>query len=258
MKKKEIMNKFEIIKDTKEQKIKDLKKKKNDFDSKNKKNLLKFSKSIPNIFAKAPEQQKLIILIDIVGFSKSTTRQQVYNIYLFQRYLTIEVLTSKFSFSSKIKINQFIPTGDGCYIVADKCAPQYALKFLITLISGFKEMQDADNNPLALRVSALIGECVQFMDIAKHINFVGEGMNEASRILSGGQSFLEEKFLQNHKSTEILDAKKYSRNSLYLGDSLTTNINDFKKNCDEFFYFENVKDKHGKMRNITVLQNVKV
>lgn len=252
------MNKFEIIKDTKEQKIKDIKKMKNDFDSKNKKKLLKFSKSIPNIFAKVPEQQKLIILIDIVGFSKSTTRQQVYNIYLFQRYLTIEVLTSKFSFSSKIKINQFIPTGDGCYIVADKCAPQYALKFLTTLISGFKEMQDSDNNPLALRVSALIGECVQFMDIAKHINFVGEGMNEASRILSGGQSFLEEKFLQNHKSAEILDAKKYSRNSLYLGDSLTSNINDFKKNCDEIFYFKNVADKHGKMRNITVLQNVKV
>lgn len=220
--------------------------------------ILQFTKSTPNILTNAPIKEKLIILIDIVGFSKSSTREQVYNIYLFQRYLGYKVLTSNFSFSRKIRINQFIPTGDGCYIVADKCEPSYALNFLTTFISGFKELQDSNNKSLSVRVSALLGECVQFLDIAKHINFVGEGMNEASRILSGGQKSLEDLFIKNHNDCDTLDAKRFSRNSLYLGDNLCENLENFKNNCDEIFYFKDVLDKHGKKRNVTVLQNIKV
>lgn len=252
------MNKDEIIENKSLQLKNGLENFQNEIVKKNEDKILQFTKSTPNILTNAPIKEKLIILIDIVGFSKSSTREQVYNIYLFQRYLGYKVLTSNFSFSKKIRINQFIPTGDGCYIVADKCEPLHALNFLITFISGFKELQDSNNNQLSVRVSALLGECVQFIDISRHINFVGEGMNEASRILSGGQKILEEQFLKNHPNAEVADSKKYSRNSLYLGDSLCENLDDFKNNCDEIFYFKDVADKHGKTRNVTVLQNVKV
>lgn len=252
------MNKNEIENSNKLPNLKKIELRQSNFVDKHSEKMLEFTKNIRNPLANAPEQKKLIILIDIVGFSKSSTRQQVYNIYQFQHYLMIKVLTSKFKFSQNIKINQFIPTGDGCYIVADECSPENALNFLTTLIGGIGTIQDSDENPMKLRVSALLGDCVQFLDIAKHINFVGEGMNEASRILSGGQKTLEDLFIKNHNDCDVLDAKKFSQNSLYLGDSLCENLNDFKNNCDEIFYLKNVADKHGKTRNVTVLQNIKV
>lgn len=222
-----------------------------------KEKIFEISSAIPNPIAEIPEVNKLIILIDIVGFSKSSTREQVYNIYLFQRYLISQVLSNRMgSFGKKIKIRNFIPTGDGCYIVADECEPEVALDFLITLIGGFKEVESEDGKHLSLRASALIGSCVPFIDVAKRLNFVGEGMNEASRILSGGQKQLEEKFKQENPAAEELAAKMYSRNCLYLGDSLAGELQNYQEDCQSIVKFADVPDKHGKKRNVTVLQGV--
>lgn len=224
-----------------------------------KEKLFQISKSIPNPMAEIPEGNKLIILIDIVGFSKSSTREQVYNIYLFQRYLASHVLLNRLgSFSKKIHIRNFIPTGDGCYIVADECDPDSAIGFLIALIGGFKELENEDGQHLSLRASALIGSCVPFLDIAKHLNFVGEGMNEASRILSGGQKELEQCFKSENPEAAEIDSKMYSRNSLYLGDSLTKTIQNYEEYCNKIVIFKNVSDKHGRKRNVTVLQGIKL
>lgn len=218
--------------------------------------VINVSKNLPNLAAEFPEVRKLIILIDIVGFSKSSTREQVNNIYLFQRYLVGNILNNHLGFSRRIHISQFIPTGDGCYIVADECDPETALDFLVTLTGGFSQMKDDDEKPLALRASALIGSCVPFIDIAKHKNYIGEGMNEAARILSGGQQALENKFAKENPDASVLDAKIYSRNTLYLGDSLTGPINDYKEYCNSIDHFLNVPDKHGKKRNVTALQGI--
>lgn len=228
-----------------------------ELDQHRKEKLFQISAALPNPMVEIPEEQKLIILIDIVGFSKSTTREQVYNIYLFQRYLISQVLSNRMgSFSKKIHIRNFIPTGDGCYIVADECEPEVALDFLVTLIGGFKEVESEDGKQMSLRASALIGACVPFLDVAKHLNFVGEGMNEASRILSGGQKQLEEKYTQENPEAEELAAKMYSRNCLYLGDSLIDCIQDYQEDCKAIISFKDVPDKHGKTRNVTVLQGI--
>jgi len=219
--------------------------------------LFQISRAIPNPIAEIPEGNKLIILIDIVGFSKSTTREQVYNIYLFQRYLSSQVLSNRMDlFTKKIKIRNFIPTGDGCYIVADECEPEAALDFLVALIGGFKELVNEEGQHLSLRASAMIGSCVPFIDIAKHLNFVGEGMNEAARILSGGQKCLEDKFKSENPAASELDAKMYSRNCLYLGDSLIEQIKDYQEDCKTILTFKEVTDKHGRKRNVTVLQGI--
>jgi hypothetical protein len=220
------------------------------------------AKFIPNMMADIPEQEKLIILIDIVGFSKSSTREQVYTIYMFQQYLLSQIITSKIIFKSKIHINQFIPTGDGCYIIADKCEQQPAMEFLIALVSGFSHANETDGEGLSLRVSALLGSCVPFMDMAHHFNYVGEGMNEAARILTCGQAVLEQHYIAEHsdttETTEKLtkDAKHFSRNCLFLGVSLACVINQFADKCSNIYTFRDVADKHGITRNITVMQNV--
>ena len=218
--------------------------------------ILKMTNNLPNFMAQVHEEEKFIILIDIVGFSKDTTRNQVYKIYLFQRYLTSQILTNTIASCGKIRISHFVPTGDGCYIVADKCNPDTALSFLISLVSGFKNIQTENALSLSIRASALFGSVVPFFDMARHLNYIGEGMNEAARILSGGQKVLEEMYLSEHPGALYGDEKKYSRNSLFLGDSLAESIEEYKEDCTNLLHFADVADKHGKKRNVTVLQGI--
>lgn len=210
-----------------------------------------------SITQEIPAENKLVILIDIVGFSKGTTKEQVYKIYSFEHYVIKQVLSNLFNFKNRIKINQFIPTGDGCYIVADECDPKLALDFLVTLITGFQFLSEDEKNPWALRASALFGECVPFLDLARHKNYIGEGMNEAARILSYGQSALEKKFMEENPECTVSDAKVFSRNSLYVGDSLSEELVNYAESEKNIFRLENISDKHGKCRNVTVLQGLK-
>lgn len=204
-----------------------------------------------------PAENKLVILIDIVGFSKGTTREQVYKIYAFEHYVTKHVVSNLVSFKNRIKINQFIPTGDGCYIIADKCEPKIVLDFLITLVGGFQYIKNDDENPWALRASALFGECVPFLDLAHHRNYIGEGMNEAARILSYGQSALEKKFLEENPGSADIDAKHFSRNSLFVGESLSEELVKYADGEKTLYKFNQIADKHGKCRDITVLQGLR-
>ena len=209
----------------------------------------------PKTLLNFPEEKKLIILIDIVGFSKSETREQVYDIYLFQKYLRTMEIANRLNFLDGIRIQNFIPTGDGCYIIADDCDPEPAVNFLLDLISGFQILQNDEEEPISLRVSALLGNCVPFMDIARHKNYIGEGMNEAARILSGGQKILEETFVKETQNP-VQEAKIFSRNSLYVGDSLAQQLEKESVKGNKLYKFTAVPDKHGKTRNITVLQGI--
>ena len=130
------------------------------------------------------------------------------------------------------------------------------LSFLISLVSGFKNIQTENALSLSIRASALFGNVVPFFDMARHLNYIGEGMNEAARILSGGQKVLEEMYLSEHPGALYGDEKKYSRNSLFLGDSLAESIEEYKEDCTNLLRFADVADKHGKKRNVTVLQGI--
>lgn len=216
--------------------------------------IIKLSQARPAIFADLPETEKLIILIDIVGFSKSNTRDQVYKIYLFQRYLETQLLNTKIApISNRIRIRHFVPTGDGCYIIADKCNSDVALNFLINLIQRLKYLRTDDDMPeFSLRASALIGSCVPFIDMSRHKNYIGEGMNEAARILSYGQQYFEEK--NKDKVSTKDELKQYSRNCLYLGDSLCDAIDQFIDETILYTKLSDVKDKHEKVRDVHVLK----
>ncbi len=77
------------------------------FEAKKNETVLSLATALPDIMANVPETKKLIILVDIVGFSQDTTREQVRKIYLFQRYLTAQVISSKVSFQKKVKVSHF-------------------------------------------------------------------------------------------------------------------------------------------------------
>ncbi|MCR4790094.1 MAG: hypothetical protein K5839_03330 [Treponemataceae bacterium] len=201
-----------------------------------------------------PAENKLIILVDIVGFSKSDSRTMVKNISFFQKFLQGFVLSNRFKFGEKIRVCDFIPTGDGCYIIADECESETAVNFLVTMISGFEKITSSADMPLAIRAGALFGECIPFIDLSYRKNFIGVGMNEASRILSGGQKYLEEKYMAENHSLD--QARKFSGNSLFLGDNLKDSVENFRSKAENFFYLKDVTDKHGFKRNVTVLQGI--
>ncbi len=220
------------------------------------KTVMKMTSAFSNLIANYNEEEKLIILIDIVGFSKDSTRDQVYKIYLFQHFLANKIVSNRIANKGKIHISHFVPTGDGSYIITDKCKPEYALSFLTNLVSGFKDYKPEGNLSLSIRASALFDKVVPFIDIARHINYIGQGMNEAARILSYGQKALEDKFLKDNPNSEKGQEKLYSRNSLFLGDSIAENIEQYKDICNEIVSFKDLTDKHGLKRNVTVLQGI--
>lgn len=227
----------------------------------------KFQRQV-NPISHLPEETHFIILIDIANFSKNDSRNQILYIYLFQKYLrlfNVKYFTKKSRLSSeKIRISHFIPTGDGCYMIANKCSEKAAVTYLCELISGFKKILTPQNKSIPIRVGALFGKCIPFMDIAHHLNYFGEGMNEASRILTGGQKTLEEEFKkQNQDFLKNSDSEKndekikeYSENSLFVDDTLSLEVLQKSESCEEIHEFKNVCDKHGKTRNITILRNI--
>jgi len=226
---------------------------KTDFETARNEKILGPASFTADVFA----ENKLVILIDIVGFSKGSTREQVYKIYAFEHYVLKQVLSNFLDFNKHIKINDFIPTGDGCYIVADECSPEHALNFLVTLVKGFQYLNEDAEHPWALRASALVGECVPILDLAHHKNYIGDGMNEAARILSYGQAALEKAYLNKNPEKTVTDAKLFSRNSLYVGDSLSSALSEYSDEGKNIVHFSGIPDKHGIKRNISVLQGLK-
>ena len=205
-----------------------------------------------------PSEEKLVILIDIVNFSKNDSRTQFADIFIFQKYMRSFIFSQKFSFEKKIRIQNFIPTGDGCYIICEKCDAVLAVDFLITMISGFQNLLDFQNEPMGIRCSALIGECIPFIDLAFHKNYVGNGMNEASRILAYRKKILEDEYIEKGNSES--EAKNFSKNSLFLGKSLFADLDfsDVDKNrVSEIHTLKDVVDKHGKIRDVVVLRGIK-
>lgn len=217
-----------------------------------------FSKILDNI----PEVSKLIILTDIVNFSMRDSKKQVQDIFIFQHFLKSKSFQNRLSFKKNIKIENFIPTGDGCYIIADEENPEKALEFLVNMISEMKDFSKTLDEPIHIRVSALIGKCYPFRDVANNLNYIGDGMNEAARILSGGQKSLEEDFIKKQDSNEdskslLQKANIYSQDSLFLGDSLSSHIEKFSEQIERSILFKNVTDKHGLCRNVTALVGIK-
>lgn len=213
---------------------------------------------VSKIVGNVPEETKLIILVDIVGFSKFTSRQQLYAVYLLQHYILKKLVKNTLNFEKKLRVTNFIPTGDGCYIIADNCKPEVALHFLVSLTGGFQyvKIEDCQNN--GLRVAATFGNCIPFFDLARKKNFVGEGMNEASRILSGGQKYMEEIFIKEHPQAKEADIKVFSKNSLFLAKSLCEKqlLEDYQECYEKLYELEEVTDKHGKKRDVWCLQHI--
>jgi len=186
-----------------------------------------------------PEVNKFIILIDIVSFSKKPTHDQMSLLLFFQFVLKNLTRSSRFKYRNEIKIEGFIPTGDGCYMVAKECDEKIAVEFLISIIEVFEKIQLRLEEKISLRVSGLLGKCMPFIDIARHKNYIGEGMNEAERVMSGGRKCLDGENIPNE-------------NTVFVDSSLEAAALAYKEKYS-VYKFKEVADKHGKKRDVTAV-----
>ncbi len=143
-----------------------------------------------------------IVLVDISGYSKGNTQYQAALLSLFHQYIKQNIQIYQI-FSPFEIVEGFVPTGDGCYIIFNKNINDRILRLGFALISGFKTFQYQTlrqkkdlklvSKFLTLRVSCIIGECSEFVDLSERINYFGTGMNEAARVLNYGRKEFEKK-----------------------------------------------------------------
>jgi len=168
---------------------------------------LKFAKSPElDVFLASPEiQQKLfcpskrgIILIDIAGYSKFDTKALSAILTMFYESLKVADFGQKM-LSSGSKIDQIVPTGDGCFIVYDADVTDRILSAVFAIQSSFychqkkllwKNKISDVKDVFGIRIACHIGEIDFITDSAGNRNAYGVGLNETARILQCGRATL--------------------------------------------------------------------
>lgn len=197
-----------------------------------------------------------IALVDMVGYSRGSTAVQSFFLMVLKcaikRSVTFPVLKQE-------DVELIIPTGDGCYIVFNELSNDNFLMAVLRIFCEFKRVQNLmnqmsgcptkENNETYLRIGCELGETDFFYDINDNKNCYGVGMNEAARILSCGQSALE-------------DEKVESRDSLFYGESVAPQAERIRHNYTainktlEINDLGALPDKHGKTRKVWWMRNL--
>lgn len=200
--------------------------------------------------------QRGIVLVDMVGYSKGDTPVQSFFLMVLKCAIKRALTSPVFKQGD---VDLIIPTGDGCYIIFNKCLNDKILEAAFRIFREFKEIQNLmkiksgcpinKNNELYLRIGCELGETDFFFDINDNKNCYGDGMNEAARILSCGQSEVEKKELD-------------SRDSIFCGESVVPQAEriiqrDARTNKTlEFIDLGVLSDKHCQERNVWWMRNL--
>lgn len=122
-----------------------------------------------------------IILVDIVGFSKLGNKKQYDLVASFNKLnkKTIKLITG-----GKSMVLDFIPTGDGFYILLE---PEYQGKGLLLSLS-LKNMARKFKRDIpyfeGIRIAVHSGYLIKVEDIRGNTNYLGDGLNQCARYLN--------------------------------------------------------------------------
>lgn len=122
-----------------------------------------------------------IILVDIVGFSKLGNKKQYDLVASFNKLnkKTIKLITG-----GKSMVLDFIPTGDGFYILLD---PEYQGNGLLLSLS-LKNMARKFKRDIpyfeGIRIAVHSGYLIKVEDIRGNTNYLGDGLNQCARYLN--------------------------------------------------------------------------
>jgi hypothetical protein len=184
-----------------------------------------------------------VVLVDIVGFSKLTSKDQVITAVIINGELE-KILKLSFALSN-LKLNEivagFVPTGDGFYVILQPSIIGYGLSLAISLRSSLLNASERGGDLYkGVRVASNFDEVFQFRDITGKDNYVGPAMNNCARLLSVEPSTAPAGFLEDDnfiiasefsldahdKLYSSEEAKKYFSSALGLKRSSVITITD--------------------------------
>ncbi len=171
-----------------------------------------------------------IILVDIINFSKLTSKQQLEIItFLTKSYKkVIERMLESSKMPLSTLILSFVSTGDGFYCILDPKLKGYGT-FLGLSFNHFSE-QIPHKYPYfqGIKVAVHTGCISRFTDILGNDNFIGDGLNDCSRfiefknfsistVMISEEAYKElKKFLRYHPDFEkILFEREFKRSKVY-------------------------------------------
>lgn len=185
-----------------------------------------------------------IILLDIVGYSRFDTFGQAAFLTILKDTLT-NAFASQAIFSTATPIKQFVPTGDGCYIVFDEAFNDRFIRAVcgikselfchqVRLLRETGQAIPPASSLVQAYMGCHLGEVDFFVDISGNMNCYGTGMNETARILDLGKR-------------EIAAREQNVEGTAFIGEELLTQAKELEKPPIKISV-EDIgthKDKHG-------------
>lgn len=170
-----------------------------------------------------------IVLIDIIGFSNNTSKEQLEIItYLTKSYSKmIRTLLNNSQMNFSKMIEGIVPTGDGFYCILNPRLKGYGVILGLNFVYFTELIIKRNYNFSGVKVAVHTGEVYPFTDILGHTNFIGDGLNDCARFIqiknissaalisskSAFESF--EKFLSFHPDfEELMVQRELKRSSL--------------------------------------------
>jgi len=193
-----------------------------------------------------------IVLVDIIGFSKLNSREQLEIIkYLTNSYVK---LIRKMLDNSNMQLDDFIEgyiaTGDGFFCILHEEMRGYGtiLGLNFTHLSSFISKKYPYFQ--GVKIAIHTGEIYQFTDILGNKNYIGDGLNDCARYLE----------IKNFSiSTVMVSQEAYDNLRIFL----TQNV-DFNQLFIEYGFqhskMHEFKDKHSKVKHgcLVWLRNSKI
>jgi hypothetical protein len=157
-----------------------------------------------------PVASVCVVGFDIIGYSKMPPSSQLKSIQALNKFAkdAIEELVG-----GKIQFI-YIPTGDGMYVVLEKENQSITLPF-ITQVQNLtrKFIKSSPTDSFTFRTSVHTGPVFRYSDINENLNYAGNGINVAARILNFGAAW---HIIVSSEARELL--RTYGANDGFFND----------------------------------------
>jgi hypothetical protein len=126
-----------------------------------------------------------IVLIDIINFSKLTSKQQLEIIVFITK--SFKKMISKMLLNSNMPLSKFIigfvSTGDGFYCILHPRLKGFGAILGLSFNHFAEHISVKYSYFQGIRIAAHTGEVNEFTDILGNQNFIGDGLNDCARYL---------------------------------------------------------------------------
>jgi hypothetical protein len=195
-----------------------------------------------------------IILIDVVGYSLLTNEEQLHTVEIISQ--SIPKLLSFMSAYKKYDIAlDFIPTGDGVYIILNHNVCGYGVLLGLGIRNHllWTSTEFLANLYKGVRVAIHMGKVLPLNDINGNRNYVGDGLNDCARLLSSKNIKKKgETFCGDQNYVVASESAFYRFSELFKGQEAASHLSIIKFKKSHKLWFG---DKHKKRHKAYLVES---